>query len=183
MIGQIFKDLRDGLAPVRLRRVVAGPGKVLFLTGALSNLITIGISLFAMLAYDKVFPHDGSATLIALSVVTLAFLGLDTGLRFLRSQALTDALFESGNDASIEHLRSRFVTRSGSMRAGEKGYFEEAVDTLTKIQPGDVRTATLMVDLPFVLVLLVGIYMIAGNLVWVPILALVAMLVVTISSL
>jgi len=183
MIEQIFRDLRDGLAPTRLRRVVAGPGRVLFLTGTLSNIITISISLFAMVAYDKVFPHDGTATLIALSVVTLALLGLDTGLRSLRSKALSAALFEASAGATNKQLRRRFVTKSNSKSIGEKSYFEEAVESLTKIQPGDVRTATLMVDLPLVIVLLVGIYLIAGALVWVPILALAAMLVVTVSSL
>jgi ATP-binding cassette subfamily C protein LapB len=183
LISRILRDLQDGLVPARLRRVIKGPGKVLFLTGALSNVITILVSLFALLVYDKVFPHDGTATLIALSVITLAFLGLDTGLRFLRSNSLERALFEANENATAAQVRSKFVTLSNAKNTGEKGYFEEAVDTLTKIQPGDVRTATLMVDLPFVLMILVAIFLIAGVLVFVPLLAMLAMLIVTAVSL
>ena len=183
ILDRLFKDLGQSLAPSRLVRVLKGPAWVLFITGIVSNIVTILVSLFTLLVYDKVFPHDGVSTLIALTIGTLALMAIDAGMRFLRLAAINHALYATTKEVSIDSLRYRFRELGDGQGKVKKSFFEQAVDDLAKIQPGDVRTATLMVDLPFTLILLIAIALVSGVLVIVPLIAMCIMLIVTIATL
>ncbi len=180
--GKQLKDLANSLAPARLTRVLRGPALILFFAGVVTNIVTILTSLFTLLVYDKVYPHDGVSTLIALTVGTLALMSIDAGLRIVRSNLINHALFGAHMEPSKDSLRDRFRVRSDD-KDQRKSYLEKAIQDLTGVQPSDVRTATLMVELPFVLVLLIAIFLISGPLVMVPLIAILAMLVVTVLTL
>lgn len=177
MIGQFLADLKNSLAPDRLLRVLRGPAWALVVIGTVCNGISIFTSLFALLAYDKVFPHNGTSTLIVLTVGVLALVAIDVALRMLRTALINHALFGIASTPPLSVLRDRFRV-PGSRATGRvaKTYLEQAIDDLSKVQATDVKTATLAVDLPFAILLLVAIFLIAGPLVYVPLVALIALL-------
>lgn len=182
MIGQFISDVKNSLAPERVLRVLKGPAWLLLVIGTVSNLISIFTSLFILLVYDKVFPHNGMSTLVVLTVGMCALLAIDVGMRMLRTSVINRALFGTAITPPLSVLRDRFrVQGKGQQGAKRKSYLEKAIEDLSQLQPGDVKTATLTVDLPFALVLLVAIFLIAGPLVWVPVIAM-ALLVAVIAA-
>jgi ATP-binding cassette subfamily C protein LapB len=181
-LSRQIKDLTNSLAPARLVRVLRGPALILFFAGVITNIVTILTSLFTLLVYDKVYPHDGVSTLIALTIGTLALMSIDAGLRIVRSNLINHALFGAHTEPTVDSFRQRFRVSSDD-KVNRKSYLEKAIQDLTEVQPSDVRTATLMVELPFILVLLIAIFMISGPLMIVPMVAIIAMLIVTVLTL
>jgi ATP-binding cassette, subfamily C, bacterial LapB len=182
MIGQFIADVRNSLAPERVLRVLKGPAWLLLIIGTISNLISIFTSLFTLLVYDKVFPHNGMSTLVVLTVGMCALLAIDVGMRMLRTSVINRALFGTAVTPPLSVLRERFrVHGKTNQEDKKKSYLEKAIEDLSQLQPSDVKTATMTVDLPFSLVLLLAIFLIAGQLVWVPVVA-IAILVVVIAA-
>lgn len=183
MIGQFISDVKNSLAPERVLRVLKGPAWLLLVIGIVSNLISIFTSLFILLVYDKVFPHNGMSTLLVLTVGMCALLAIDVGMRMLRTSVINQALFGTAITTPIAVLRERFRIHSKALQTGpRKSYLEKAIEDLSQLQPGDVKTATLTVDLPFALVLLMAILLIAGPLVWVPFVSMVLLVAVIAGS-
>lgn len=183
MIGQFISDLKNSLAPERVLRVLKGPAWLLLVIGTVSNLISIFTSLFTLLVYDKVFPHNGMSTLVVLTLAMCALLAIDVGMRMLRTSVINRALFGTAVTPPLSVLRERFRVQGKAAQAGKKkSYLEKAIEDLSQLQPGDVKTATLTVDLPFALLLLVAIFLIAGPLLWVPVVAMAVLVAVIAAS-
>ena len=179
MIGQFLADVKNSLAPDRVMRVIKGPAWLLLVIGTVSNLIAVFTSLFTLLVYDKVFPHNGTSTLIVLTMGMCALLAIDVGMRMLRTSVINRALFGPVQRTGLAALRERFrVQGKGFEDSGRKSYLDKAIEDLGDLQPSDVKTATLTVDLPFAGVLLLAIFLIAGQLVWVPLIAMVVLITI-----
>ncbi len=179
MIGQFLADVKNSLAPDRVMRVIKGPGWLLLVIGTFSNLIAVFTSLFTLLVYDKVFPHNGTSTLIVLTMGMCALLAIDVGMRMLRTSVINRALFGPVQRTGLPALRERFrVQGKGFEESGRKSYLDKAIEDLGDLQPSDVKTATLTVDLPFAGILLLAIFLIAGQLVWVPLIAMVVLITI-----
>uniref|UniRef100_UPI00404779E4 ATP-binding cassette domain-containing protein n=1 Tax=Polynucleobacter sp. TaxID=2029855 RepID=UPI00404779E4 len=179
MIAQFLADVKNSLAPDRVMRVIKGPAWLLLVIGTVSNLIAVFTSLFTLLVYDKVFPHNGTSTLIVLTMGMCALLAIDVGMRMLRTSVINRALFGPVQRTGLAALRERFrVQGKGFEDSGRKSYLDKAIEDLGDLQPSDVKTATLTVDLPFAGVLLLAIFLIAGQLVWVPLIAMVVLITI-----
>ena len=179
MIAQFLADVKNSLAPDRVMRVIKGPAWLLLVIGTVSNLIAVFTSLFTLLVYDKVFPHNGTSTLIVLTMGMCALLAIDVGMRMLRTSVINRALFGPVQRTGLAALRERFrVQGKGLEESGRKSYLDKAIEDLGDLQPSDVKTATLTVDLPFAGVLLLAIFLIAGQLVWVPLIAMVVLITI-----
>lgn len=177
MIAQFIADVKNSLAPDRVMRVIKGPAWLLLVIGTVSNLIAVFTSLFTLLVYDKVFPHNGTSTLIVLTIGMCSLLAIDVGMRMLRTSLINRALFGVAQRTAFSSLRARFRSQGkGSGDAPKKTYLDRAIEDLAELQPSDVKTATLTVDLPFAGVLLLAIFLIAGQLVWVPLIAMVVLI-------
>jgi ATP-binding cassette subfamily C protein LapB len=182
MIGKFLTDIKRSLAPDRVVRVLTGPALTLLVIGVVSNVISIFTSLFALLVYDKVFPNNGLSTLIVLTTVVCALLAIDVALRMLRMDIINRALHSAPSTVNLSDLRDRFrIFGKAQPAVSRKSYLEITLTELNQLQPNDVKTASLTVDLPFVILLLVAIFLIAGSLVVIPLIA-VAILMVLIAS-
>jgi len=172
MLNAFLSTLRQSFAPKRIVRLVRTPAWVLFVTGALSNVISIFTALFTLLVYDKVYPHDGFNTLVVLTIGVLALLLIDVSLKMLRTSTINQALYgnQGGFDGVTRRHEFRVFSKSFSS-SSLPNYLQRSIQDLSLLKPSDVKAATLIVDLPFVLLLLLAIYFIAGPLVWVPIVA------------
>lgn len=183
MIGPFLSDVKNSLAPKRVLRVLKGPAWLLLVIGTVSNLISIFTSMFILLVYDKVFPHNGMSTLVVLTVGMCALVAIDVGMRMLRTSIINQALFGTAVTPPLGVLRERFRVYGKAHADGKKkSYLEQAIADLSQLQPSDVKTATLTADLPFALVLLLAIFLIAGPLVWVPVVAMLIIVAVIAAS-
>ncbi len=141
-----------------------------------ANLLAIASALFAMQVYDRVVPNSAFDTLwILASGVALAIL-LESVLRVLRGHLLTSMgkridlrlstlLFERA-------LQTRLAAKPASVGAfsSQIREFESVREFFT------ASSAAVISDLPFVAIFLLIIAVIGGHLVWVPVIAVLLML-------
>jgi len=179
MIGTLLSNIGKSIAPRRALRVLKGPAVVLFIIGLLSNVISVFTALFTLLVYDKVYPHDGLNTLIVLTIGVAGLIVIDVSLKLLRSKIINQSLYGELAVGSAPAMRSTFEQRSAQLSLGTRAqtYLEQSMKRMSDIRPSDVRSAVLIVDLPFIVVLLLAIYVIAGPMVWIPIVALIVLVI------
>ncbi len=169
MINSALSAIKDNFAPKRITRLVKSPAWILFVTGFLSNSISIFTALFTLLVYDKVYPHNGFNTLVVLTLGVVALLIIDISVKLLRTRTINLALYGESSKASTLDRRAEFQIFSRALSSTHAGdYLKRSIQDLASVKPSDVKAATLIVDVPFVLLLLVAIYFIAGALVLVP---------------
>lgn len=138
------------------------------LASLLINIFALVIPLFTMNVYDRVVPNHATDTMWVLaSGVAIVFI-FDTLLKTLRSYFIDVANKHSDLElsASIFHqvmgLSMGSRPRSVGSLANTVQSFESFRDFITS------STMTVLVDLPFVFIFLFVIYLIGGNLVWIP---------------
>lgn len=138
---------------------------------ALTNFLGLSTSLFIMVVYDRVVPNEAIESLIALTIGVLIALGFDFAIKTLRAQFVDRA----GKRA--DHRMSRLIfdkilnlrSEKRSQRAGAMASIVREFDTLRDF----FTSATLIavVDLPFIFFFIWIIYLIAGPLALVPLIA------------
>ena len=142
----------------------------------MTNLLAISSALFAMQVYDRVVPNDAFDTLwILASGVVLAML-LEFVLRSLRAHILD----VTGKRLDV-HLSSVLFNQVLQIRLQSKpasvGAFSTQIREFESVREFFTSsTAAAISDLPFVFLFLLAIVLIGGSVVWVPLLAILLML-------
>jgi ATP-binding cassette, subfamily C, bacterial LapB len=145
---------------------------------AFINLFSLVSSLFIMVVYDRVLPNNATASLVALLIGVGIVLAFDFLLKTLRGYFIDIAGHridaEVGDAIFNRLLGMRMADRKGSAGAfaGMLREFESLREFFAS------ATLTALVDVPFVLLFLLVIFMIGGSVVWVPLLAIPLVLVV-----
>ena len=148
------------------------------LAAMVANFLSLSTSLFIMVVYDRVLPNEAIESLIALTI------GVGVALLF---------------DFLIKTLRAAFIDRAGQRADKVMGrrIFDQLLDMQMRARQGSTgamantlrefetlreffTSATLVavVDLPFILLFVWVIYMIAGPLAYVPMVAVPLVLIV-----
>ncbi|MCZ8182512.1 MAG: ATP-binding cassette domain-containing protein [Beijerinckiaceae bacterium] len=143
----------------------------LCLGGLLINLLGMALPLFSMAVFDRVIPHGANETLWALSIGAILALGLETVLRHARLK-LGDAI---GHEAS-HVLQARFVRRLLFARAqrvprqiGPIMPLIQEMEQSGRLMPQLI--ASVAIDLPFFIFLMLFIFSISGPVVLAPLVA------------
>ncbi len=143
----------------------------LCLGGLLINLLGMALPLFSMAVFDRVIPHGANETLWALSIGAVLALTLETFLRHGRLK-LADAI---GHESS-HVLQARFVRRLLFARAqrvpqqfGPIMPLVQEMEQSGRLMPQLI--ASLAVDLPFFIFLMIFIASISGPVVLAPLVA------------
>ncbi|MCZ8376129.1 MAG: ATP-binding cassette domain-containing protein [Beijerinckiaceae bacterium] len=143
----------------------------LCLGGLLINLLGMALPLFSMAVFDRVIPHGANETLWALSIGAMLALGLETVLRHARLK-LGDAV---GHEAS-HVLQARFVRRLLFARAqrvprhiGPIMPLIQEMEQSGRLMPQLI--ASVAIDLPFFIFLMLFIFSISGPVVLAPLVA------------
>ncbi|WP_284178201.1 ATP-binding cassette domain-containing protein [Rhabdaerophilum sp. SD176] len=157
-----------------LRLALEGQGgriAYLCLGGLLINLLGMALPLFSMAVFDRVIPHGANETLWALSIGAILALGLETVLRHARLK-LGDAV---GHEAS-HVLQARFVRRLLFARAqrvprqiGPIMPLIQEMEQSGRLMPQLI--ASVAIDLPFFIFLMLFIFSISGPVVLAPLVA------------
>ncbi|MFY8114315.1 MAG: ATP-binding cassette domain-containing protein [Rhabdaerophilum sp.] len=143
----------------------------LCLGGLLINLLGMALPLFSMAVFDRVIPHGANETLWALSIGVVLALALETILRHARLK-LGDAV---GHESS-HVLQARFVRRLLFARPqrvprhlGPIMPLIQEMEQSGRLMPQLI--ASVAIDLPFFIFLMIFIASISGPVVFAPLLA------------
>jgi ATP-binding cassette subfamily C protein LapB len=137
----------------------------------LTNFLGLSTSLFTMVVYDRVVPNAATESLIALTFGILIALGFDFVIKSLRAQFIDRA--GKGADLRMSRiifdkiLNLRLDTRQ--RKSGAMATIVREFDTLREFFTS--ATLVAVVDLPFVFFFIWVIYLIAGPLAFVPLVA------------
>lgn len=167
---ELVKPRAPLVAPWLMEPLMANRGIYLqvLLSAVLVNLFSFVTSLFSMIVYDRIVPNNAIESLIALSIGVAIVLIFDFILRSLRGYFVDIAGHRMDEEVGAAIFRrlmdSRLVNRKGSAgaTAGIVREFEALRDFFAS------ATITALVDVPFILLFLVVIWLIGGVVVLVP---------------
>ncbi|GED41857.1 type I secretion system permease/ATPase [Cobetia marina] len=147
------------------------------LSSSLAALLAVATALFAMQVYDRVVPTGAVDTLWALGIGVMLAIGLEALLRALRAQLIEN----SGKKIDLE-LNDHIFRHAVQMRLASKprstGAMTSQIRDFDAIR--EFFTASTLGacgDLPFALLFLGLIALLGGPVVWVPVAAIVLMLI------
>lgn len=145
----------------------------------LINLFVLSTPLFTMNVYDRVIPNNAKDTLWILAIGVVVIYAIDIVLKFLRSYFLetaakkTDIIASSIIFEKVLDLRMSSLPNSVGSLANILKEFESIRGFLTS------STISLLIDIPFIFIFLIAIYVIGGQIVLVPVTIIVIILIYT----
>ncbi len=147
------------------------------LAAALTNILGLSTSVFIMTVYDRVLPNEAVESLVALTIGVGIALFFDFVLKILRAsfidRAGQNADMLMGRRVFDQLLNIQMKSRTGS--TGAMANTVREFETLREFFTS--ATLVLVVDLPFIGLFLLTIYMVGGPLVLIPALAVPVVLV------
>ena len=147
------------------------------LAALIVNLLALAVPLFTMNVYDRVIPNKAVPTLWVLAIGVFLALGFDFILRLARSQ-LVDEIGRRLDAKYSQKLFEKVMNLPMADRQGSTGAFAKRVSEYEGVRDFFASTSVvLVVDIAFLAIFLVLIAVIAGPLVFVPIVGIAAMLV------
>ncbi len=143
-----------------------------------SNFLSLSTSLFTMTVYDRIIPNGAFESLMALSIGVVIALGFDFLIKSIRARFIDVASKRADLEIS-RRLFDRILTltpteqrqRTGAM-AGTIREFESLREFFNS------STLVVLIDLPFVFFFIYVIYLIAGPLAYVPLIAVPVVIIV-----
>lgn len=138
------------------------------LAATMINLFGIATALFTMTVYDRVVPHNATSSLIALSIGLAIVLIFDFILRLLRSY-FVDIAGASVDREIAETFFTKLLALRLELKKGSTGALAGLMRELESLRDF-FASATLaaIVDLPFILLTLLMVWIIGGPVVIVP---------------
>jgi ATP-binding cassette subfamily C protein LapB len=137
----------------------------------MTNFLGLATSLFSQVVYDRVVPNNATESLIALTFGILIALGCDFIIKSLRAQFIDKA----GKGADIKMSRMIFdkilnlKLDTRQRKSGAMATIVREFDTLREFFTS--ATLVAVVDLPFIFFFIWVIYLIAGPLALIPLIA------------
>lgn len=132
-----------------------------------ANLLAVAVALFSLQVYDRVIPHQSTATLWVLAIGAGLAMLLEAGLRIARARLMDGA----GRKIELQ-VQSLLMDRLLGMRRGKEGQTPSGLFSAVR-EFGSVRefftasTIGTLTDLPFIVLFLSLVASIGGNVVWV----------------
>ena len=145
------------------------------------NVLALALPFTILQVYDRIIPNQASETFTVLLLALLGVLLLEFVLRTLRSYVLARSAARFDHLESIAAVDHVLRADAREFERRPAGYYLERINALDKIQEFYSGQAMLLVmDLPFVIVFIGMIYLIAGSLVAVPLVLLTLFAIVSV---
>jgi ATP-binding cassette subfamily C protein LapB len=135
----------------------------------LITTLALALPLALLQVYDRILPNHAVGTLVVLGVSVILALLLEAVLRHIRGRILARAAATSEAQAHRQAMKCLLNAPLSALEAHGNGYYAErlsAIGNLREAWSGPALQA--MLDLPFSLLYLVGIWYLAGPLALVP---------------
>jgi len=147
------------------------------LASIIVNLIVLAAPLYTRNVYDRVIPNDAMSTLWTFTIGVFIAYTFDFILRMVRAYFIDIAGKKADVLLSAKIFRQVQVTEL-SNRPKSTGTFAKQLGDFDSIRELITSSSmTLLIDMPFTLVFLIVIYIMAGTLVFVPIVAMLLILI------
>jgi ATP-binding cassette subfamily C protein LapB len=147
----------------------------------LINIFGLMTSLFTMIVYDRVVPNNATSSLVALSIGLAIVVIFDFVLKLLRAYFVDVAGASIDRDVG-ETLFERLLRLRLDLKKGSTGSLTSLMRELEQLRDFFTSaTLTAVVDLPFIILTLLVIWIIGGTVVLVP--ALMVPLVIVVGAL
>lgn len=132
-----------------------------------ANLLAVAVALFSLQVYDRVIPHQSTATLWVLAIGAGFAMLLEAFLRIARARLMDGA----GRRIELQ-IQELFMDKLLGMQSGQKGQTPSgtfaAVREFSAIREFfTASTIGSLTDLPFIVLFLALVASIGGNVVWV----------------
>jgi ATP-binding cassette, subfamily C, bacterial LapB len=151
------------------------------LAAILINCFALAMPLFIMNVYDRVVPNDAVETLWVLAIGAGTVIGFDLLLRIARGHFIdsigksADVVLSARVFEQVMNMQLRTRPQSAGGFANTLREFESVRDFISS------ATVTTLVDVPFVFLFIFVIWMVAGNVALVPLLAIPLLLAVVLA--
>jgi ATP-binding cassette subfamily C protein LapB len=135
----------------------------------LITLLALALPLALLQVYDRILPNKAVGTLVVLAGTVTFAIVLEALLRHVRGRILARVAATSEAQAHRQAMHRLLNAPLSALEAHGNGYYAErlsAIGTLREAWSGPALQA--MLDLPFALLYLIGIWYLAGSLVLVP---------------
>ena len=143
-----------------------------------SNFLSLSTSLFTMTVYDRIIPNGAFESLIALSIGVVIALGFDFLIKGLRAKFVDTASRRADLEIS-RRLFDKILTLTPAEQRQKTGAMAGTVREFETLREFfNSSTLVVLIDLPFVFFFIYVIYLIAGPLAYVPLLAVPLVIIV-----
>jgi ATP-binding cassette subfamily C protein LapB len=143
-----------------------------------SNFLSLTVSLFTMTVYDRIIPNGAFESLIALSIGVIIALAFDFLIKSLRAKFIDTASKRADIEIS-RRLFDRILTLSPSEQRQKTGAMAGTIREFESLREFfNSSTLVILIDLPFVFFFIYVIYLIAGPLAYVPLVAVPLVIIV-----
>jgi ATP-binding cassette subfamily C protein LapB len=155
--------------------------KDVLLASLVINIFMIATPIFTMNVYDRVIPTGAFDTLWVFAIGIIVVYMIDLGLRFVRTYLLevagkkADIIMSSIIFEKVMDLKISSIPKPVGSFANVLKEFESIRSFMAS------STIAILIDLPFVFIFLFTIFYIAGILVWIPVVAILVILIYTYS--
>lgn len=140
------------------------------LAAVLINLFSLAVSLFSMTVYNRIVPNNATDSLIALGIGMALVLVFDFVLKALRGYFIDIAGQRIDRDVG-DAIFTRMLAMRMENRKGSSGAFAGMLREFESLREFFASaTLTALVDVPFIVLFLVVVWLIAGPVVIVPLL-------------
>lgn len=133
------------------------------------TLLALALPAALLQVYDRILPNNATGTLAVLATIVASAVLLETLLRHVRGRLLARVAATCEAQAHRQAMERLLNAPLSALEAHGNGYYAErlsAIGTLREAWSGPALQA--MLDLPFALLYLLGIWYLAGPLVLVP---------------
>lgn len=144
------------------------------------NCLGVLLPLFAMNVYDRVVPNNAIETLAALSLGILIAISLDFILRLIRFFLLSYSSIVIDDKISSETVAALLFEPAHKSSRSKSLIYQSIIEASPVRGLLSANGLSLIVDLPFCGIYLVIVFIIAGNLFWIPLIAVSALLTLVI---
>lgn len=145
----------------------------IFIASVIINLLLFVVPLYIMNVYDRVVPTGASDTLLAFATGAIILLTFDFILRSLRGSLMNRVTSQIDSEMSKGLYDQVLNLKISSHKLTPGGYIELAKEIREMRKFFANATLTTLVDIPFTLLFIFGVYFVAGSLVWVLIIAVI----------
>jgi len=143
-----------------------------------SNFLSLTTSLFTMTVYDRIIPNGAFESLIALSIGVVIALGFDFLIKSLRAKFIDTASKRADLEIS-RRLFDRILTLTPVEQRQKTGAMAGTIREFETLREFfNSSTLVILIDLPFVFFFIYVIYLIAGPLAYVPLVAVPLVIIV-----
>ena len=160
-----IRSLRKVLASRDVRRLIP----VIVLTSLMTNLLALALPLGMLQIFDRVLKNQSVDTLVVLTIGIVLMMILEEVLKGINATVTNWLGARFKHRAGMQVLNKFFQIPMQLFNKEEPGAYGEKMQTVSKV--ADIYSGSallILLDLPFVFVFLGVIWLIAGNLVLVP---------------